>query len=99
MVALNAARRAKGRPRVGFAPPLLYALAAARPGAAFHGVGGGGGGGGGSNRCTMGACCKFGFAAGGGGWDPVTGLGTPNVTALLELDDALFDGAAFAVLV
>ncbi len=42
----------------------------------------------GANYCTEQACCKYGYLANpAGGWNPITGLGTPsyaNMLAYLE---------------
>nr|VWO97513.1 Oligopeptide transporter OPT-like protein [Ganoderma boninense] len=60
----------KGKPPLGFLNPLLYSKAAPA-----------------LNDITSGSnpgCGTSGFSAG-EGWDPVTGLGTPNFTALKEL--------------
>ena len=35
------------------------------------------------NGCTETMCCDHGFTGGAQGWDPVTGLGSPNVGAML----------------
>lgn len=37
----------------------------------------------GNNKCTEGSCCKYGYGAS-NGWDPVTGLGTPNYLQMLD---------------
>jgi len=66
-----------GKP-LGFLNPLLYQMAASNP-AAFNDITQG------DNRCTEEGCspqCK-GFNAF-KGWDPVTGLGTPNYGKMLE---------------
>ncbi len=73
-----------GKP-LGFLNPLLYQLAATTP-AAFTDVVSG------DNKCTESGCglaCTKGFLAY-QGWDPVTGLGTPNYKAMLGALDALF---------
>lgn len=63
---------------LGFVNPLLYQLYAANP-AAFNDVVSG------SNICTEGGCARTcrGFTAA-PGWDPVTGLGTPNYPSMLN---------------
>ena len=63
---------------LGFVNPLLYHLGATCP-ACFHDVPQG------HNWCTEARCCSpyFGFAAA-LGWDPVTGLGTLNVSAIIR---------------
>jgi len=70
---INAERKAKGEPLVGFLNPSLYANAGA-----FNDVTEG------SNRCgRYKAPCCGGYSAG-KGWDPVTGLGSPNFGKLLQ---------------
>eukprot|EP00475_Leptophrys_vorax_P027929 TRINITY_DN3_c0_g1_i1.p1 TRINITY_DN3_c0_g1~~TRINITY_DN3_c0_g1_i1.p1 ORF type:complete len:604 (+),score=202.53 TRINITY_DN3_c0_g1_i1:38-1849(+) len=74
---INAARVASGQKKLGFANPWLYQLWASHP-AAFNDVVSG------DNICTEDGCastCK-GFKAY-KGWDPVTGLGTPNVKEII----------------
>lgn len=75
---VNQARVNAGQPKLGLANPWLYALAAKNP-AAFGKVADG------NNACTEETCCATGFFSGpaAGLWDPVTGLGTPNISALL----------------
>ena len=70
---LNSARLSKGLPPLGFLNPLVYALQAFTP-SAF-------------NDITTGnnpGCGTPGFNAT-KGWDPVTGLGTPNFGKLKDL--------------
>jgi tripeptidyl-peptidase-1 len=38
----------------------------------------------GNNKCTEQACCQYGWSAS-TGWDPVTGLGTPNYPKMLQM--------------
>jgi len=67
----------KGKP-LGFLNPLLYQLAASTPNTFTDIVTG-------DNKCTESGCglyCTKGFLAY-KGWDPVTGLGTPNYKNLL----------------
>ena len=61
---------------LGFVNPLLYRLGVTCP-TCFHDVQQG------HNWCTEARCCSpsFGFASA-LGWDPVTGLGTLNVSAI-----------------
>jgi subtilase family serine protease len=59
-----------GKPQIGFANPLLYTMAAEHP-AAFNDVTMG------TNACSRNYCCKYGYLAS-PGWDPATGLGSPN---------------------
>ena len=78
---INSERLAAGKPTLGWANPFVYhaALASTRrsaesESAAFHDVTQG------SN--PYGACQGFQAAP---GWDPMTGLGSPNFTALVKL--------------
>lgn len=66
---INEKRLAAGKPTVGFVNPVLYA----NPGV-LHDITTG------SNP----GCNTNGFAVS-SGWDPVTGLGTPNYPAMLSL--------------
>jgi hypothetical protein len=62
---------------VGFWPPVLHRLGAECPDC-FHDVTEG------TNACTEYACCddtRLGYLAG-SGWDPVTGWGTLNASAI-----------------
>jgi subtilase family serine protease len=80
---LNDHRLKKNGKPIGFANPLLYAMAAAHP-AAFNDVTSG------DNACTEDGCaatCK-GFNAY-KGWDPVTGLGSPNFGEMINYLDQL----------
>jgi tripeptidyl-peptidase-1 len=81
---LNSARLAKGQRTLGWANPLLYqhtsememAMVHSRPrprSTLFYDVTQG------NNK--HGSCCGFNATA---GWDPMTGLGTPNYHALLD---------------
>lgn len=75
---LNGARLKNGQKPMGFINPWLYKVAAAHP-QAFHDI-------------TTGdnfyyAKYEIGYKAR-QGWDPVTGLGTPNVGVLVELATA-----------
>jgi tripeptidyl-peptidase-1 len=79
----NAARAQVGLPRLGLANPLLYQLAAA-PGTArvFHDVTVG------NNACGRAPCAATctedkGFTAA-PGWDPASGLGSPNVIEFIK---------------
>jgi tripeptidyl-peptidase I len=76
---LNEARRRAGKGPLGFLNPLLYA----HPGA-FHDA----------TEGSNAGCGTGGFSCG-VGWDPVTGLGTPNVAKLEQIVLAL-PGAAVA---
>lgn len=70
---VNAARIVSGRPRLGTANPVLYA-AATGAGSPFRDV----------TRGDNGYAGVSGFAAG-KGWDPVTGLGSPDVSRLVRI--------------
>ena len=78
LAALNAEARSQGRPRLGFANPLLYRLQSQHP-TCFRDVVDG------YNWCTEQRCCerRFGFSAA-AGWDPVSGLGTLDVGCLSD---------------
>ena len=78
LAALNAEARSQGRPRLGFANPLLYLVQSQHP-ACFRDVVDG------YNWCTEMQCCerRFGFSAA-AGWDPVSGLGTLDVGCLSD---------------
>lgn len=74
---LNDHQAARGKPKLGFANPLLYKVWGEDP-TVFNDITKG------NNWCTESACCPsdgatnmFGYEAA-KGWDPVTGLGTPN---------------------
>jgi len=73
LVRINEVRLAAGKKTVGFVNPVLYANPTA-----FHDITGG----------TNPGCGTVGFTAA-KGWDPVTGLGTPNFPALLAVFSAL----------
>jgi tripeptidyl-peptidase-1 len=70
---INDARLAKGKAPLGFLNQALYSLESS----VFNDIVTG------NNKCTAGACCSEGFYAA-KGWDPVTGLGTPNFTNLKQ---------------
>jgi hypothetical protein len=61
---------------LGLAGPKLYKAADLEDTAFFDIVGG-------NNSCTRSDCCRYGFQAV-PGWDPVTGLGTPNFRGLMK---------------
>ncbi|KAH7925313.1 subtilisin-like protein [Leucogyrophana mollusca] len=67
---VNDARLAKGKAPIGFINPAIYSSAFAK---AFNDISSG------SNS----GCDTTGFASA-SGWDPVTGLGTPNFPSMLE---------------
>jgi len=76
-----------GKP-LGFMNPLLYKMAAAQPSAFTDIVSG-------DNKCTESGCfstCK-GYECT-TGWDPVTGLGTPVLTEMLQYVEAQLDAKA-----
>lgn len=72
---LNSYRQDNGKSPLGFINPLMYALAASDA-TAFNDITTG------NNKCTESCCARYGFEAT-KGWDPVTGLGTPNFPKLL----------------
>jgi tripeptidyl-peptidase-1 len=77
---LNSYQASRGRPVLGFVNPLFYYMAD-HCDDCFNGAIEG------HNGCTEMQCCgkDFGFAsATGANWDPVTGLGTPNVQAMMK---------------
>jgi tripeptidyl-peptidase-1 len=74
---LNSRLLKSGKPPLGFANPLLYTMAAEAPGA-FNDITQG------NNAAGQtGMSCPAGFWAA-KGWDPVTGLGTPNFSKIWE---------------
>lgn len=72
---VNQARVNAGQPKVGPANAWLYSLAGTP---AFHKIHDA------SNNCTEETCCSTGFVSSDTDWDPVTGLGTPNVSVLVK---------------
>ena len=69
---LNDYQVAKGKPKLGFANPVLYKMWADNP-MTFNDITKG------NNWCTEMQCCNSSFGYESAiGWDPVTGLGTPN---------------------
>eukprot|EP01132_Coremiostelium_polycephalum_P003184 gene3184-3988_t len=76
MVALlNSYRLNNNKPTLGFLNQLLYQAYASNP-AIYNDITTG------NNFCTESCCAKTGYTAT-KGWDPVTGLGTPNFKLLL----------------
>jgi len=72
----------QGKKPLGFLNPLLYQMAVAHP-AAFNDITVG------SNQCTIGGdCCTYGYGAT-KGWDPVSGLGTPNFAEMIKYIDTI----------
>jgi len=80
---INQHQQNNGKPKVGFVAPLLYAMWSQDP-STFNDITKG------NNWCTESLCCDtrsdggsdYGYLAA-KGWDPVTGLGTPNVGKIL----------------
>lgn len=71
---LNDYQTSKGKPKLGFVNPVLYKMTNA-----FRDITGG------NNWCTEMQCCNSSFGyEGTAGWDPVTGLGTPNFGKMLD---------------
>jgi len=73
---VNDARMNAGKKPIGFLAPLLYTLYQTTP-SAFHDITTG------NNKCTESCCATYGYEAA-PGWDPVTGLGTPNYPLLAK---------------
>jgi len=74
---LNDYRLNNGKSPLGFLNPMLYKMASVAP-QAFNDVIYG------DNRCTrFTTCCTYGYGAT-AGWDPVTGLGSPNFSEMLN---------------
>lgn len=84
---INRHQLTKGRNVVGYLNPLLYHISENCK-ECFHDISGG------NNWCTEGGCCEnptqYGYQ-GIEGFDPVTGLGTPNIGNILNYLDSLFD--------
>lgn len=72
---LNSDRLNNGKDPLGFIVPLMYSAYASNA-AIFNDITKG------DNKCTEYCCSKIGYEAT-KGWDPVTGLGTPNFDQLL----------------
>jgi subtilase family serine protease len=72
---LNSARLNAGKSSLGFINPMLYTAANTK--GIFNDITTG------NNKCTENCCSTIGFESA-TGWDPVTGLGTPNFPALLK---------------
>ena len=81
---LNAYQLSKGRPLLGFVNPLLYKIYGLNPNT-FNDILVG------DSSCTEAECCgrNFGFLAG-KGWDPVSGLGSPNIGEIKRMLDKMF---------
>jgi len=71
---LNNQLMAAGKPTLGPINPLLYQIYADQP-SAFNDIATG------NNKCSEAECCKVGYVSA-SGWDPVTGLGTPNFATI-----------------
>ena len=69
-----------GRPTLGFINPLIYQAFATDP-TNFYDIKNG------NNKCTESRCCQYGYATA-PGWDPVTGLGSPNFAKLYSFIQA-----------
>eukprot|EP01132_Coremiostelium_polycephalum_P003186 gene3186-3990_t len=78
---LNSYRLNNGKPTLGFINQLLYQAYASNP-AIYNDITTG------NNFCTENCCAKTGYTAT-KGWDPVTGLGTPNFKLLLAYVQSL----------
>jgi tripeptidyl-peptidase-1 len=72
----NDLRLDNGKSPVGFVNPLIYTIAAKVP-TAFNDLSVG------DNKCTESCCATIGYVSG-KGWDPVTGLGTPNFAPMIS---------------
>jgi tripeptidyl-peptidase-1 len=81
---INRHQVSKGRPRVGFVNPLLYHLYRTNP-ATFTDITTG------NNHATEYSSCNAsdGFVAS-LGWDPVAGLGSPNIREIIQTLDEIF---------
>jgi len=67
-----------GQAPLGFPNVLLYQMAATQPNTFNHITSG-------HNNCTEQACCEYGFMANPDGtWNPITGLGSPNVGNMIQ---------------
>lgn len=72
---LNSYELNNGRNLTGFISPLLYQAYDDQPSIFYDIIDG-------NNTCTESSCCKYGYPTA-VGWDAVTGLGTPDFSALL----------------
>jgi len=64
-----------GKQPLGFANPLIYTMWAADP-TTFHNIG--------DLTTNNDDGCQYGYTSNPNGWDPVTGLGTPNVKNIVS---------------
>lgn len=76
---LNDYQESRGRPRIGFANPLLYEMRRSMP-ETFNSITHG------NSSCTESTCCgkNFGFLANNLNWDVVSGLGSPNMLEMIN---------------
>ncbi len=86
---LNDYQVSKGRPKLGFVNPLLYQMALNK-GLFKKPIST-------NTHCTEYLCCdsEFGFEGSDTLWDPVSGLGGPNVTAMILYLDTFFENKVF----
>jgi len=70
----NDYEQTQGRPTLGFINPLIYQIYGNNT-ATFFDIENG------NNKCTESKCCEYGYTTA-PGWDPVTGLGSPNFQKL-----------------
>jgi len=73
---INGHLLSNGQKQLGFVNPLLYKMYTEHP-AAFNDVTEG------DNKCSRNYCFEYGYAAS-TGWDPVSGLGSPNYAEMLD---------------
>eukprot|EP00475_Leptophrys_vorax_P030475 TRINITY_DN456_c0_g1_i4.p1 TRINITY_DN456_c0_g1~~TRINITY_DN456_c0_g1_i4.p1 ORF type:complete len:914 (-),score=271.70 TRINITY_DN456_c0_g1_i4:1560-3962(-) len=82
---MNEVLLSHGKKPLGLLTPLLYQMAVDEP-TAFNkitpGTDSAGVVYGGDNTCTESYCCQYGYKTSSSGWDPVTGLGTPNMAVI-----------------
>ena len=73
------------RPALGFVNPLFYTMRREMP-STFNDISEG------DSACTEMTCCNnrnFGFLPAKGAWDPLSGVGTPNVGEIKKYLDSL----------
>jgi len=78
---LNGWRLNNNKSPLGYAVPLMYAAAKADP-TTFIDITEG------DNKCTESCCSQYGYETA-VGWDPVTGLGSPNFPSMLKFVQSL----------
>jgi len=90
---MNEVLLSHGKKPLGLLSPLLYLMAADQPGAfnkissaTYNNVTYGE-----DNSCTENYCCQYAYKASATRWDPVTGLGTPNMEVIENYIRALND--------